>query len=162
MNSSIARVYVNDVEVGSLPVDTYNNIVKTVRNTPSLYFLWFKSFLLLIFRKVFGYFQAVPFVLISAFFLLLIVSPEIITSLITDFKIADPGKITEDLREIVKAVFSLGVIAMPLSALFFPENWRFYNPFEHEVSLRIRKLLEVPTEGKLVVEISKRKNNVEE
>lgn len=162
MKSPIARVYVNDVEVGSLPADTYKNIVKTVRSTPYLYLSFFKSLSLLIIRKLFICIQAIPFILIGFLFVMLIIHPESIATLIEEFRVVEPNKLTQELRDLVGTAATLAIFILPLSAMLFPQNWYFYNPFEHEISLRIRRLLEVPTEGKVVVEIIDSKDAVEE
>ncbi|EMA2595200.1 hypothetical protein U2H31_006377 [Pseudomonas aeruginosa] len=153
MKSSIARVHVNGIEVGTLPADTYHQIVKTVRHTRRLYLAWALAAAGLVLRKVFQYIRAMPAALAGALFILLMVSPESFTQLLIDTRAAEPEEITQALRWVFHLIGVMAIIALPTMAIFAPRSWQIQNPFDSEISRQIRQLLEVPSEGDLMVEI---------
>lgn len=153
MTSSIARVHVNGIEVGTLPADTYHQIVKSVQHTRRLYLGWALSAAALILRKVFQYICAIPAVLIGTLFILLMVSPDTFTQLLVDLRAAEPDEITQALRWAIHLIGVLAIIVLPTTAIFSPRSWQFQSPFNREISRQVRRLLEVPSEGDLMVEI---------
>lgn len=153
MTSSIARVHVNGIEVGTLPADTYNAIVKNVRQTRRLYLAWALAAAGLVLRKVFQFIRAMPGVLIGLLFILLMVSPENFTQLLANVRAAEPDEITKSLRGFFHLIATAAIVFLPTTAIFAPRSWQFQSPFDSEISRQIRRLLEVPSEGDLLVEI---------
>lgn len=154
MSASIARIYVNNIEVGSIPASTYRDIDKRVRQSKRLYLAWVLAYSGLILRKLAVFFGAMPAMLIGALILLLALSPETFTDFVGELMAAEPAAITQRLRNAVGAIATLAVFVFPFSALIRPRSWLVDNPFKVETSRRIRQLLEVPSEGDMKIEFA--------
>lgn len=154
MSSSIARIQVNGIEVGSLPIETYNGIVSSARQDRRLYLAYALAALGLILRMLTRSTIAVPGFLMLAFTFFLIVEPSSITGLITSLRASTPEEITSTLIVTVMTTWTFAVILVPAALMLFcPEQISFNNPFTDSVNRRVRSMLEVPTEGRVLVEI---------
>jgi hypothetical protein len=152
MSSSIARIHVNGIEVGSLPVEVYNGIVSATRQDRRLYFAYVFRAMGLILRMLARGTVAVPGFLLLAFSFFLIVEPASITDLITSLRATTPEQITVVLKATLVFTWGVTVVLVPAGlALFCPEQIAFNNPFTDTVNRRVRSMLEVPTEGPLCV-----------
>ncbi|NVL48684.1 hypothetical protein F2S72_01580 [Pseudomonas syringae pv. actinidiae] len=152
MSSSIARIHVNGIEVGSLPVEIYNGIVSATRQDRRLYFSYVFRAVGLTLRMLVRSTVAVPGFLLLAFSFFLIVEPASITGLIASLRAATPEEITATLKATLLFTWWVTVISVPaVSALFCPGQIPFNNPFTESVNRRVRSMLEVPTEGPLCV-----------
>ncbi|MCK9709853.1 hypothetical protein [Pseudomonas syringae] len=152
MSSSIARIHVNGIEVGSLPVEIYNGIVRATRQERRLYFAYAYRAVGVILRMLARSTVAVPGLLLLAFSFFLLVEPASITELVTSLRAATPEEITAALRATLVFAWFLTVSLVPAAlALFCPGKIDFHNPFTDSVNRRVRSMLEVPTEGRLCV-----------
>lgn len=153
MKSSIVRVHVNGIEVGSLPADTYHALVKSVRRERRLYLAWGIAAAKACLRPLVSFYCSLPSVVVGVCLLAAAVWPEAFTAFITDLRAADPATITAALRQVL-GFFSIAfTMTFPLMALLKPGLVRFESPFERVLSRKIRQLLEVPTEGALMIQI---------
>lgn len=153
MNSSIARIHVNGIEVGTLPATTYDEIYKSVHKDPRLYLAWVFEAVLATLRPLVKFYSALPSVVVGALLLCAAVWPEVFTAFITDLKAADPATITAGLRNVLGVFCTVFTVSFPVLAVFKPGLVEFESPFAKRLSRIIRGLLEVPTEGRLTVEI---------
>lgn len=159
MSASIARIHVNGIEVGSLPVETYNGIVAATRQDRRLYFAYAFRAVGLILRMLARGTAAVPGFLLLAFSFFLIAEPASITDLITSLRAATPEEITVALTAAVVTTWVVAVILVPAAlVLFSPGDIAFNSPFTDAVNRRVRSMLEVPTEGPLCVFIETSSN----
>jgi hypothetical protein len=152
MSSSIARIKVNGIEVGSLPVETYNEIVSSARQERRLYVAYAFRAVALILRLLIRSTAIVPGVLLFALTFFLIFEPASFTDLLTSLRESSPKEITSALRATVFGTWGVMVIFFPLLlGSLTPSQVAFKNPFEDAVNQRVRSILEVPTEGPLCV-----------
>ncbi|PWC98978.1 MULTISPECIES: hypothetical protein [Pseudomonas] len=152
MSSSIARIHVNGIEVGSLPVEIYNTIAASVRQDRRLYLAYAVRILGVGLRMLLWGTCAVPVFLMMALVFLLIVEPASITDLIATTRVATPEAITAGLRATVLYTWIGMIVLIPtFLALFTPGYIAFNNPFTDAINRRVRSMLEVPTEGPLSV-----------
>lgn len=161
MKSSIVRVHVNGIEVGSLPAKTYHAIVKDVRRDRRLYLAWTLSATHLVLRKLFQLFSAIPTIIVGLIILMALFSPELFTQLLVGLRTSEPEAIAQGLRKLITTIATVAAFAFPLSAIFAPSHWRIQNPFASAISRKIRQVLEVPAEGELMVEIIEQPSKAE-
>lgn len=153
MQSSIARVYVNRIEVGTLPADTYHAIVKSVRRERRLYLGWAFAATQACLRPVIEFYKSLPATVVGLLLLLAAIWPDLFTAFITDLKAATPAQITEALRGLLRYLSLVFMFGFPLLVLFKRDLMSFESPFDRAISHHIRSLLEVPAEGSLTVEV---------
>lgn len=159
MTASIARVQVNGIEVGSLPIETYNAIAKNVRKDRRLYLAWVIETIMTALRLLYRFLSAMPSLVVGLFLLWVVVSPDTFTVLLTDLRAADPQAITDGLSKLLRYTFTTLIVSIPLAPLLFPRIIRFQNPFDAALSRQIRSQLEVPTEGELTIIFENSKGN---
>lgn len=134
MKSSIARVSVNGIEVGSLPADTYHALVKSVRRDRMLYLAWVAAAVKTVGRLLLRFYLGLPRVIGVLVLFIAAVSPETLTAMVVDFRAAEPQEITEALRKLIGWISFMFMLIAPLTALFAPHLARIESPFDMELS----------------------------
>lgn len=153
MQSSIARVYVNRIEVGTLPANTYQAIVKSVRRERRLYLSWVVAAAQACLRPAALFYKSLPSTVVGLLLILAAIWPDVFTAFITDLKAATPAQITDALRGLLRYLSLAFMIGFPLLTFFNRGQMHFESPFDRAISHQIRSLLEVPAEGSLTVEV---------
>ncbi|MDZ5605334.1 hypothetical protein SJI00_21395 [Pseudomonas sp. RP23018S] len=159
MTSTIARVHVNGIEVGSLPAKTYHAIVRSVRKDRRLYLAWGFAAAGSVLRTLIKFYISVLSVLLGFFLLLALFSPDSFTSVLIYMRAADPAAFTEGLRKLLGCIGLVFTLMAPTIAILFPRYFPFQSPFDDALSRKIRSLLEVPTEGSLRIVIETPQNS---
>jgi hypothetical protein len=151
MSTAIARVYVNDIEVGALPADLYKKIVKDVYADRRLYVHQAANYLWAAFRLVANSFQIIPYVYLIALFLAEVLSPSIVSTFIGVMRQATPAEMNNYIWEMlgVGLLFSMLVLLFSMTLSKYPSG--ITDKFAVQINHRIRSLLEVPSEGALRV-----------
>lgn len=157
MTTIIARVQVNGIEVGSLPRETYDLIVKSVKEDRRLYLSYAVNVIAGLWRILLLLLRSVPWLLFVMFLLLVMFDPNSFTALITELRTADPAEITKAVQQLLIYSWFILCGALPIAIVLCPSTYSFNNPFSEAVSHRIRSMLEVPTEGQLTVTFSESK-----
>ncbi|WP_148709737.1 hypothetical protein, partial [Pseudomonas syringae group genomosp. 3] len=143
MSSSIARIHVNGVEVGSLPAEVYNSMVSTARQDRRLYLAYAFRGVGLIVRLLARSIVAVPGFLLLAFSFLVLVDPASTTDLITSLRAATPEEIAAYFKATLVFTWVWTVVLLPaLLALFCPSQIAFDNPYTDSVNQRVSSMLE--------------------
>lgn len=159
MNKSIARVWVNDIEVGSLPLATYKAVQASVKRQKRLYFAFAWEFLCALFRAFVAIFRNVPWVALALFMALAVFDPASFTGLIADLRTADPESITKGVRALLQTSFLITFLCIFMAVVTAGRKFGFKNPFDAALSRRIRSLLEVPTDGELTIMVFDEQND---
>lgn len=152
MPASVARIYVNDIEVGTLPADQYEYIVKQVKAEKRLYLLWLGGMLKLILRPVLRYISWIPGIIAGMFLVMAVLQPGDLALIIDEIRAADSMAIVEGLRMLVTFTIPVGIF-YGIVRVIFGDPDRLPDPFGDEISRYIRSELEVPTEGRMTVEL---------
>ncbi|MFC7522197.1 hypothetical protein ACFQS6_23980 [Xanthomonas populi] len=92
MSKSIARIYVNGIEVGSLPAETYQEIVKSLHKDRRLYLAWAVAAAGSIVRLLLKFYSSLPSVVVGLFLLLAVLTPDTLTGVLTDLRAAAPQR----------------------------------------------------------------------
>ena len=151
MTAPIARFQVNGIEIGSLPRDTYDNIVQSVRGERRLYVAYAVNIIGGMVRALRLILRCIPLFLFTAFVMLAVLDPESFTSLIAELRTAEPAQITQAVRTLLLYTIVLLCVLLPVVVALSPSFFSIRSPFSDAISRRIRSMLEVPTEGDLTV-----------
>lgn len=151
MTTAIARILVNDIEVGTMPAETYLAIVSSVRKDVRLYLAYAGAFVGSVLHMLGKFYLSMPTVVAGLLLLLAMVSPDSFTDLVTELKAASPETITEALRSLIGNISVFFLVAAPLLSLVFPAYFRFQSPFDKALSHQVRSLMEVPSDGPIKV-----------
>ncbi|MEM7915734.1 hypothetical protein Q4Q75_17955 [Morganella morganii] len=153
MQSGIAVIKVNDIEVGSMPISLYEDIVESVKNDwKTRIAVWFSYVQLLwkmVLRLCSHYVQNI--VIIFALLMLYSFFNSTETILFIDqFRNAPSKEIAGTIHFVININFILTGISYTLSLLIkgTPE---FKDAYESSIANKIRKVMEVPAEGKVSI-----------
>lgn len=152
MKGPIARISVNGVEVGSLPADTYQLIVSTVRGQRWLYLVYVARAL----RSVACLFvkatRLIPLLIILGVAIIAMIEPDATSAFIEFTRSAAPDEIAASLQACM-TFFMLPIYVLVMWGLMMinPSRSLPASPFSEEVERRIMRLLEVPTMGLMTV-----------
>jgi len=158
MTATVARVEVNGIEVGSLPVDLYNGIVQEVRSDKSLYLKELRTAFVAVGRLI----AFLPVMIVMAGMALIVFQPETVADALAALMKATPQQIAHALRMVVIVisvvsalayVLALGLVSLR-SRAFKTNGRQLPAVFDREINRRIRALLEVPAEGDMTVTIA--------
>ncbi|MFJ3110009.1 hypothetical protein [Pseudomonas putida] len=153
MPSTIARVRINGVEVGSLPTETYNNIVASARAEPGMYMAYLLAWIVYVVRLILSAAIVSPTILLAIFGLVALLEPSVIADLIILLRSASPDELSVLVYKLTGYI-ACGFIGVPMiMATIFPGVITFKSPIRAWVEHDIRDLLEVPTKGHLSVRI---------
>lgn len=149
---SIARVYLNDVEIGSMPIAQYKTIVADVKTDYRLYILQAWVVLKGAVNITFSCFHGVAMSSLLLLSLLVVFFPEDLIASITELKNYSLVDIVETSRTVFIYLWIFTSLLMPLLLAFSSKPvYGIYNCFNNKINYEIRRLLEVPTEGNLNV-----------
>lgn len=164
MNSYVCRVFVNDIEVGSIPQSDYRKIVLEASEEIKSHFrllitLQTLNITACLFKIFVRILRAAPVVLTAALLFCAYFESDqmaILLSAVQSSKSADAASILKNLSSIIFCTTSILVMGYSIA---FDNTLGFVNQFDERktqvVNYRVRSLLEVATEGRLHVEITK-------
>ncbi len=157
MQDGTAIVKVNNIEVGSMPISQYEEIVKSVKKdwrTHVASVFSYIGFALRIIIMLWNYFVHsfaifIAFIMFYSFY-----HHEELTHLITFLRNSPSENITEIIRVIAYYCITLTVIAVAISivAKGIPI---FVSATEIAINKKIREVMEVPTEGQVSITFKK-------
>lgn len=156
--TSIARVYVNHIEVGALPAAQYHAFVQQVRRDWRLHICQGLNVVGAIVRFLLTALRLVPYLWFLLATALILWQPDSITEFITALPNFTPSQLSEGFRRILAwSIFFTACSSMFRITLIGQfsgfKEYGYVNVIDREVSHRIREVLEVPAEGYMRVEI---------
>ena len=160
MQDGIVVVKVNNIEVGSMPVSQYEEIVKSVKKDWRTHVASVFSYIGFVWRlilRVWHYFVHGFSVIIAFFMLYSLYHQAELAQLITELRNAPSEHIAEIIRTITNTCIILTVFAVILSILI-KGTPVFVSATENAINRKIREVMEVPAEGQ--VSITFKKNGV--
>lgn len=151
MTAAIARVFVNEIEVGALPADQYNKIVKTVRTDRRLYVAQALNYFNVAWRFLVLTLRFVPVLWFIMLVLAEIIQPSSVTDFIASMRQATPAEVNHAICWALGAgwIFSMVVVTFCMGLGVYPTG--VVDEFDGKINRHIRSLLEVPAEGTMTV-----------
>ncbi|MBB5546691.1 hypothetical protein [Paraburkholderia fungorum] len=144
----------NDIEVGALPADQYNSIVKMVRADRRLYVAQAFNYIGATWRLVALSLRYVPILWFLALIVLEVGAPSSVTDLIAAMRQATPAEINHAICWMLGIGCFVSMIIVALSMLLGGYPTGVVDQFDGKISHHIRSLLEVPAEGKMMVVVT--------
>ena len=154
MSSQIARVFINEIEVGSLPATQFKKIVSDGWRDPWLYgaqlFNIVESSVFVLIRVI----RLIPFLWFAVFSAFVLLQPTTVAETLSQLLVLPPT----DFVKMFKFLLLAGAIPAYLFCLVAPkrhgDRHGFSDKFLAETSRQVRQILEVPTEGFMRIEFS--------
>lgn len=153
MTSEVARVFVNEVEVGALPAEQYRQIVKDVRRDKRLILaqsLNYGHVAYMFFAKTV---LRWPVTLLACVALLEVSTPATVVDMITMIRAATPTEANGAMGLILGWSWVVSCLFEAGCRLVWNRHSGLIDCFDESVNFRIRSLLQEPVEGRLSVVI---------
>jgi len=151
---SIARVFVNDVEVGSLPLGTYKAILSATKKDWRLYIAQALNFLGICSSVFLRTLMVIPAMLSVVLVISIFCFPSLLIENIAYLKGMPISDLFSGLRTFFWRFWFIcyfGVLPITMFIPYFRNGVGFKNHFGAKIGREIRQLLEVPSEGDIKV-----------
>ncbi|ELE4368138.1 hypothetical protein VRR38_004700 [Salmonella enterica] len=153
MQDSVAVIKVNNIEVGSMPVSQYEEIVQSVKKdwkTRVAAVFSYVGFVWKFINRVWSYFIYSFTVLFALFMLYSFSHPAELTQFIDGLRSLPSEDIAKGIRTVIYICVVVTIICSALS-FFLIGKPVFVSATENAINKEIRKVMEVPTEGPVSV-----------
>lgn len=157
VQDSVAVIKVNNIEVGSMPVSQYEEIVKSVKKdcrTRIAAVFSYVGFVCKFIVRLWSYFVQSIAVIIALSMLYFFSHPAETTQFVIELRNTSSETIAESIRSVANICVFLTIIACALS-LFIKGTPVFVSASEKAINKKIRELMEVPAEGHVSVTFKK-------
>ncbi|EKQ8286760.1 hypothetical protein P6Y92_004792 [Salmonella enterica] len=157
MQDGVAVIRVNNIEVGSMPISQYEEIVKSVKKdwrtrVASVFsyigFVW--KFII----RLWSYFVQCFSVLFALFMLYSLSHPSEITQFIEQIRSLPSENIAYGIRALTNTCILVTIMAYALS-FFLKGAPVFVSATENAINKKIREVMEVPVEGQVSITFKK-------
>lgn len=150
-----ARVYVNNIEIGAIPVDQYEQMLKEVKGDRSLLLRQVGNIVWLTCRLVVWAFMIVPFLWVGLLLVMLLFAPGELATMLQVLTTTPIEEVVAGMRPIV-AYFAIVPtmalsMAMALSGDARAKRFGYVNHRKRVLDYRLKRLLESPANGPLEV-----------
>ncbi|MDI9095022.1 hypothetical protein AB7321_20735 [Providencia rettgeri] len=149
MQDGVAVIRVNNIEVGSMPISQYEEIVMSVKQdwrTRVAVVFGYVGFFWKFIIRLWSYFVQSFAIIIAVSMLYFFSHPAETTQFVTELRNASSETIAEGIRSVANICFFLTVIACTLS-FFIKGIPAFVSVSENAINKKIREVMEVPAEG---------------
>ncbi|ENE5338097.1 hypothetical protein ABNL11_004957 [Klebsiella pneumoniae] len=153
MQKGVAVIRVNNIEVGSMPVSQYEEIVRAVKKdwrTRIASVFSYVGFVWKFIKRTWSYFVNSFTVLFALFMLYSLFHPAELTQFINEMRSLPSENIANGIRSVINICLLLTIISSVLS-FFVIGTPVFVSATENAINKEIRKVMEVPTEGQVSV-----------
>lgn len=147
VGENIARVYVNDVEVGSIPASHYLMISDSVRSDRNVHLIQVRNICVTAWRLVMESVCQVPWVVAVIFMAGAVANPEAIVALIGEFQNRTPVEIAKAIQKLSIIGFVLALVSSGIYFALTGRDIKYRNAYDDEINRKVCAELEVPTEG---------------
>lgn len=157
MGNGTAVISVNGIEVGAMPLEQYETIVRDVKRDWRIRIssvLYSFRFIFRLLSRVWHYFVQSFIILFVIFMVYSYFHPNELTEFVEGIRNKPSGNITESLRLITQYCMTITVI---VSVLTFLLNGTpiYVSATENAINNKIREVMEVPANGQVIVRIKK-------
>lgn len=162
--AGVAHVYVNDIEVGSLPAEQYENIVKQSKRNVWLYVKQIVNLARVTWGLAIYALKSVPWIIFFLFVLASVFVPNDLAQCIDNIKNSNSLELVQVFKSGFSMVYMIICIlcgcTIGISDRFGLLGYKSY--FDEAISLQIRQILEVPADGRIEVITMKDATHTEE
>lgn len=151
--TAIARVYVNGIEVGSMPVEKHKQIKSEAKKTLELYVKQAINLFVVVVNMVSISIRIIPLFLFFGV-LFSLTNLELIAGFIDVLRTAPPMEIAQTIKKIITSTFGVTNLLVSITFAVMPSFRRkmgLINYFRGFTEYRIKQTLEVSDQGSVVV-----------
>lgn len=153
MQDGVAVIRVNNIEVGSMPISQYEEIVKSVKKdwrTRVAAVFSYVGFAWKFIIRLWSYFVQCFSVLFALFMLYSLSHPAEITQFIDEMRSLPSESIANGIRSLTNTCILVTIMSYALS-FFLKGSPVFVSATENAINKKIREVMEVPAEGQVSI-----------
>lgn len=151
----IAKVYVNCIQVGSIPIEQYKEIKKSAYKDKLNYILQLLNTIKFLVKLIVKAIKLIPFVWLLITFYCILFDLQQLTIFITVFQENSPERIAEFIKSMFLLGLGFGFIFVLFEAVLFRNNFEYENSFKSAIELAILDLLEIPQGRNVFIQVEK-------
>lgn len=147
----IARVSVNGIEIGSIPADHYQAVLRVVDKDKMRLVKQALNTLTSCALAIKRIFLISTAFLVAGFITTLMLDGAFAATLISNFRTLSPNEVVASMRFLILIATLFGAVLVLADLLMWPTRYGYINYRDIEINRMVRRMLEVPTEGVMSV-----------
>lgn len=151
----VAKVYINNVLVGFLPIDQYEKIRVFAYKDKKNHILQIFNIFKIINNMIIETMKFILSLGAVLFFAFILFSPQEFTSFISFLKESSSLQITQLIRSIVVIGMIFGVFFLIIEISLFMNRFGYENAFQSSIERNVLQLLEIPERGNVYIHVEK-------
>lgn len=155
-SGQVARIYVNGIEVGSMPTDQYKSLVKEQKRRVSLHVKGVLNALWVSCNFISRLTITTSSVIVAMFVAMCAFDTGSTIELVKHLRETEPELIANSMQSFFLVVLVVSIPITTVHAALFPARYGYINHIDLEINRKIRELMEVPTEGDMHVQVEKK------
>lgn len=158
MSHDVVNIYINGIEIGSLPLALYQDVKRQVYRRPWLYLRQLVNVLRCFILAAGLMFRCLPLLWLALGVVVLLGDPAALATVIDLLRSASGVEVVNSMKQgFIMSLQFLSFVMMMFSIVFSHRFCRwvgFTNVFDNEINYRIRSLLDAPGEGDMSVYVA--------
>lgn len=154
----VAKVYLNNVQVGSIPLEHYEKIKKFAYKDKKNYILQIFNIVKFLASLTIKAIQVLPFFWLLILFYCILFDQHALTQFISFLKENSPERIAVFIKDIVSVGLIFGVIYVLLETVLLMNSFGYENAFQSSIERSVLQLLEIPERGNVFIQVEKSLN----
>lgn len=150
---TVAKIFINNVEVGFIPLEQYEKIKKDTYKSKKNYMLQAIEFFTFILKLMSKTISFIPVTLIILLITILIIDSNSLVEFISLLKVSSPESIVNIIKNALYISFMITLIAVIVSYIF--SYGKINNVFNRAIEDSILQLLEIPERGNVFIQVEK-------
>lgn len=151
----VAKVYINSVQVGSIPIEHYEKIKKFAYKDKKNYILQIFNTMKFLASLTVKAIQFLPFFWLLFLFYCILFDQYALTQSIAFLKENSPERIAVFVKDLVSVGLIFGVIYSLLEAVLSMKRIGYENAFQSSIERNVLQLLEIPERGNVFIQVEK-------
>ena len=150
-----AKVYINSVQVGSIPLEHYEKIKKFAYKDKKNYILQILNTIKFLASLTVKAIQFLPFFWLLILFYCILFDQQALTQFIAFLKENSPERIVQFIKDMVSVGLFFGIFYVLLETVLLMNSFGYENAFQSSIEKSVLQLLEIPERGNVFIQVEK-------
>lgn len=151
----VAKVYINSVQVGSIPLEHYEKIKKFAYKDKKNYILQILNTIKFLASLTVKAIQFLPFFWLLILFYCILFDQQALTQFIAFLKENSPERIVQFIKDMVSVGLFFGIFYVLLETVLLMNSFGYENAFQSSIEKSVLQLLEIPERGNVFIQVEK-------
>ena len=151
----VAKVYINSVQVGSIPLEHYEKIKKFAYKDKKNYILQIFNTIKFLASLTVKAIQFLPFFWLLILFYCILFDQQALTQFIAFLKENSPERIVQFIKDMVSVGLFFVIFYVLLETVLLMNSFGYENAFQSSIERNVLQLLEIPERGNVFIQVEK-------